>query len=109
MTTPIYDKLTSLGFTHQVISHVQDRFVRGSVSTNTIENFWSCLKRMIGGTYISVTPKHLNSYVTEQAFRFNVRRGFTEQERGLVLLHGIQGKRLTYKELIARTDRGGIQ
>ncbi|HZL26872.1 MAG TPA: IS1595 family transposase [Acidobacteriaceae bacterium] len=100
---PIYDKLPSLGFTHEVINHTQDRFARGSVSTNRIENFWSCLKRTIGGTYVSVSPAHLNSYVTEQAFRFNLREGFTEQQRGIVLLNGIQGKRLTYKQLTART------
>lgn len=99
---PIYDKLPSLGFTHEVINHTQDRYARGPVNTNSIENFWSCLKRMLRGTYISVTPKHLNSYVIEQAFRFNVRHGFTEQQRGIALLNGIQGKRLTYKELVAR-------
>jgi len=99
---PIYDKLPSLGYGHEVINHTKNFFTRGSVNTNSIENFWSCLKRTISGTYVSVRPKHLNSYVTEQAFRFNVRKGFTEQQRGIVLLNGIQGKRLTYKELIAR-------
>jgi transposase-like protein len=100
---PIYDKLASLGFTHEVINHTQDRFARGPMNTNSIENFWSCLKRTIKGTYVAVSPAHLNSYVIEQAFRFNVRKGFSEQQRGIVLLNGIQGKRLTYKSLIART------
>ena len=99
----IYDKLRSYGFTHETINHTQDRFVRGPVHTNTIENFWSCVKRTIQGTYVTVSPAHLNAYVAEQAFRFNVRKGFTEQQRGIVLLHGIQGKRITYRELIART------
>jgi transposase-like protein len=101
---PIYDRLKKLGFGHEIINHTQDRYVRGRVSTNTIENFWSCLKRTIKGTYVSVDPKHLNAYVVEQAFRFNVRKGFTEQERSFVLLHGITGKRLTYAELIGKTD-----
>lgn len=100
---PIYDGLKKLGFTHEVISHAQDSFVRGSVHTNTIENFWSCLKRTLKGTYVAVSPAHLNSYVAEQMFRFNVRKGFTEEQRGHVLLHGIQGKRLTYKELTGRS------
>jgi transposase-like protein len=99
---PVYDRLKKLGFTHEVIDHTQDRFARGSIHTNTIENFWSCLKRTLRGTYVAVSPAHLNSYVTEQAFRFNCRKGFTEQERGFMLLNGILGKRLTYKELIAR-------
>lgn len=99
---PIYDRLKSMGFAHEVINHTQDNFVRGPVHTNTIENFWSCLKRTIRGTYVSVSPRHLDSYVKEQAFRFNLRKGFTEQQRGIVLLNGIQGKRLTYKELASR-------
>lgn len=98
----IYDKMRSLGYDHETINHQQDKFVRGSVHTNTIENFWSCLKRTIKGTYISVSPRHLNAYVQEQAFRFNVRKGFSEQHRSIVLLNGIQGRRLTYKQLTAR-------
>lgn len=98
----IYDKLAAQGFTHEIINHAQDKFVRGPVNTNSIENFFSCLKRTIKGTYVSVSPRHLNSYVQEQAFRFNVRKGFSEQQRSIVLLNGIQGKRLTYKQLIAR-------
>lgn len=98
----IYDKLPAIGYDHEIINHKEERFARGRVNTNSIENFWSCLKRMLKGTYISVTPKHLNAYVTEQAFRFNVRHGFTEQQRGFVLLHGIVGKRLTYADLTAR-------
>lgn len=89
-------------YNRAIINHAVN-YVVGHIHTNSIENFWSCLKRTLKGTYISVTPKHLNAYVMEQAFRFNVRHGFTEQQRGIVLLNGIQGKRLTYKELIART------
>ena len=100
----IYDMVRWQGksFTHETINHHEDAFKVGRVHTNTIENFWSCLKRTLKGTYVSVSPRHLNAYVGEQAFRFNVRKGFTEQQRGIVLLNGIQGKRLTYKELIGR-------
>jgi transposase-like protein len=91
---------------HVFVSHSTDGYVVNGRSTryhtNSIENFWSCLKRMLKGTYISVSPKHLAAYTTEQAFRFNVRNGFTEQQRGIVLLNGILGKRLTYAALIAR-------
>jgi transposase-like protein len=97
-----YDYVHTQGFTHFKINHQRDSFVVGPVHTNTIENFWSCLKRTIKGTYVAVSPAHLNAYVAEQSFRFNVRKGFTEQQRGIVLLHGIQGKRLTYKELVGR-------
>lgn len=97
----IYEKVGK-DYKHRVINHEQEFFKSGSVHTNTIENFWSCLKRMLKGTYIAVSPKHLAAYATEQAFRFNVRNGFTEQQRGIVMLNGIQGKRLTYAQLIAR-------
>ncbi len=87
---------------HVNVNHGFDGYTVGRYHTNSIENFWSCLKRMLKGTYISVMPKHLAAYATEQAFRFNVRRGFTEQQRHHVALHGIQGRRLTYAELISR-------
>jgi transposase-like protein len=99
---PIYDQLTRMGYTHEVINHTADRFVRGNVHTNTIENFWNCLKRMLSGTYISVRPKHLQAYCQEQSFRFNCRKGFTEEQRLRVVLDGFTGKRLTYAELIGK-------
>lgn len=100
----IYDNVRWQGqsYKHHTINHTGGNYVDGPIHTNTIENFWSCVKRMLKGTYISVSPRHLNAYVVEQAFRFNVRKGFTEQQRGIVMLNGIQGRRLTYKELTAR-------
>ncbi len=56
-------------FYHEVINHVEG-YVRDHVHTNSIENFWSLLKRGLGGTYISVEPIHLDKYVDEQVFRF---------------------------------------
>ena len=51
------------------------RYVDGHIHTNGIENFWSLLKRSLGGTYISVEPFHLFRYLDEQSFRFNNRKG----------------------------------
>lgn len=101
----LYDRVNRLPqkYDHSTINHVQDRFVRGPVHTNTIENFWSVLKRTIRGTYISVRPEHLGAYVGESCFRFNHRKDIGEQLRFNALAAGIYGKRLTYKELIART------
>lgn len=100
----VYDNVRWAGksYQHHTINHAGGNYVDGSVHTNSIENFWSCVKRMLKGTYISVSPRHLNAYIIEQAFRFNVRKGFTEQQRGIVMLNGIYGRRLTYKALIAR-------
>jgi hypothetical protein len=72
--------------------------VSGSVHTNGVENFWSCLKRGLGGTYISVRPYQLFRYLDEQVFRYN-RRDLTDLERLQRVLRGTDGKRVTYKEL----------
>lgn len=85
-------------YVHEVINHAVE-YVRDSiVHTNSIENFWSLLKRSIKGTYVSVSPAHLQKYVEEQMFRFNERKG-NDQMRFLALLDQISGKRLTYSEL----------
>lgn len=66
--------------------------------TNTIEGFWSILKRGIFGVYHFTSKKHLQLYVDEFVFRYNTR---TQKEavRFNALLENIQ-KRVTYKELI---------
>ena len=61
-------------YVHNVIDHAE-AYVRGDVHTNGLENFWSCLKRGLKGTYVSVEPFHLFRYLDEQAFRFNNRKG----------------------------------
>lgn len=67
---------------------------------NGIENFWSCLKRGLKGTYIHVEPEHLFRYVDEQVYRFNTRK-MADLDRFFKALVGVSGKRLTYKDLIA--------
>ena len=84
-------------YTHEVIDHAK-AYVRGHVHTNGLENFWSLLKRMIKGTYVSVEPFHLFRYLDEQAFRFNERKD-NDQGRFLKAIAGIIGKRLTWKNL----------
>ena len=88
-------------FRHQVINHAE-AYVQGRVHTNGIENFWSLLKRSIGGTYIAVEPFHLFRYIDEQAFRFNHRKDWNDEERAAQVLSQVHGKRLTYKELTAK-------
>lgn len=85
-------------FVRETVNHSIE-YVRGNVHTNSIENFWSLLKRSIKGTYVSVSPAHLQKYVEEQVFRFNERKG-DDQMRFFALLDQISGKRLTYNELI---------
>jgi transposase-like protein len=88
-----------INFAHEVINHAE-AYVRGNVHTNGIENFWSCLKRALGGTYISVEPFHLFRYLDEQTFRFNNRRDMNDRSRFELAMRNVAGKRLTYKKLI---------
>jgi hypothetical protein len=79
--------------------------VRGNVHTNGIENFWSLLKRGLGGTYISVEPFHLFRYMDEQAFRFNNRKGMDDGDRFNVLASKVVGKRLTFAEVTGKIGK----
>lgn len=89
-------------YTHLVINHLES-YVRGNVHTNGLENFWSLLKRGLGGTYVSVESFHLFRYVDEQAFRFNNRKKpMNDYERFEKVLSQIAGKRLTYAELTGK-------
>jgi hypothetical protein len=65
-----------------------------------MENFWSLLKRTLGGTYVSVDPHHLFRYLDEQMFRFNKRKLTDAQRLGLIVSQ-IANRRLTYEQLTA--------
>jgi transposase-like protein len=93
-------------FNHGVVNHLST-YVDGQVHTNGMENFWSLLKRGLGGTYISVEPFHLFRYVDEQAFRFNNRKHadgepMKDSERFDVAMRQVIGKRLTWAELTGK-------
>jgi transposase-like protein len=68
-----YKTLKHLGFKHGVVSHSTGQYVRGKYHTNSIEGFWSMLKRSIKGTHIHVSAKHLKKYLVEFEFRYNMR------------------------------------
>lgn len=68
-----YKKLKTHGFKHDMINHDKEGYVRGDIHTNTIEGFWLQMKRSIDGTYHSVSPKYLQTYVDEFAYRYNHR------------------------------------
>ncbi len=70
---PIYDKVSGHGYDHRRINHAEKVYVMGDVHTNTIEGFWSLLKRGIGGVYHQVSAKYLQMYCDEYAYRYNRR------------------------------------
>jgi transposase-like protein len=84
-------------YIHHVIDHAYE-YVRDNVHTNSIESFFSVLKRTIKGTYIAPRPQHLQRYIEEQVHRFNEREK-TDGERFPVVVKQADGVRLTYKAL----------
>lgn len=88
-------------YQHQIVDHAV-KYVDGRVSTNTLENFWSLLKRGLHGTYVSVEPFHLFRYLDEQMFRFNNRKYMNDSQRFKLAMGQVSGKRLTYAELTAK-------
>ena len=89
-------------FTHKVINHAE-KYVDGQIHTNSLENFWSLLKRGISGTYVSVEPFHLFRYLDEQSFRFNNRK-VDDAYRFDLAVSQVVGKRLTYSQLTGKSD-----
>ena len=87
-------------YKHQFVTHSAEEYVRGEVTTNSIESVWAVLKRGLTGVYHHVDKKHLGRYVNEFTFRLNdgkVER--TSQQRIGSLLDNAVGKRLTFEEL----------
>lgn len=83
-------------FDHEIVNHKVGEYVRGDAHTNTIEGYFSILKRGITGIYHHVSQQHLKRYLCEFDFRYNFRK-ISDDERALEALRGIEGKRLTYR------------
>ena len=62
-----------LGYQHRRIHHSERVYVMGDIHTNTIEGFWSLVKRGIGGVYHSVGSQYLQTYLDEYVYRYNRR------------------------------------
>jgi ISXO2-like transposase domain len=89
-------------YVHGIVNHME-AYVNGNVHTNGLENFWSLLKRGLGGTYVSVEPFHLFRYIDEQAYRFNNRKA-SGGERFETAMKQIVGRRLTFAELTGKPE-----
>lgn len=68
-----YANLRKFGYRHQKVSHSAKEYARGDVHVNTLEGYWSQLKRSIRGTHVHVSGKHLWKYVSEFSYRYNMR------------------------------------
>lgn len=91
-------------YDHEIVKHNEGQYVNGRVHTNTIEGFWSLLKRGIIGIYHHTSEKHLQKYVDEFVFRYNTREDESETTRFNLLLSKSE-VRTKYHELIANNNQ----
>ena len=82
------------------MQHSVSEYVRDLAHTNSMESFWSMLKRGYIWVYHKISPKHLGRYVAEFSGRHNIRRADTRMQMAYVV-EGMFGKRLRYRVLIA--------
>ena len=82
---------------HETVNHSRKEYVRGDVTTNTVEGFFGLLKRGINGVYHQVSKKHLHRDVQEFEFRYNARK-MSDGERTVMAVAGFEGKRLKYRD-----------
>jgi transposase-like protein len=69
-----YNNLSSQGYKHETVNHGTGEYARGSVHVNSIEGYWSNLKKSISGTHVHVSKKHLGKYSNEFEYRYNSRQ-----------------------------------
>jgi len=91
----------SKDYTHGTVYHGIGEYVRGEVHTNTIEGFWSLLKRQIIGIHHSVSPQHLQRYCDEASYRYNVR-GEAQDVKFNDAIKRAENARLKYDDLIRK-------
>ncbi len=100
----VYPAITKDFAGHGTVNHSAEEYVRAYFwHTNTVENYFSILKRGITGTFHHVSEAHLHRYLSEFDFRHNARSGLgvNDEQRMAKAAKGISGKRLTYR----RTSR----
>lgn len=97
---PAYGNLTDKDTKHEIVNHSVNEWVRGDVHTNNIESVWSLFKRSLIGSYHHLSVKHLDSYLSEIAWRFENRKNdflFRDTLRAL-----IRAQKMPYRALIER-------
>ena len=88
---------------HLTVNHSKSEYRNGLAYTNTVEGFFSSLKRSIYGIYHSVSPKHLHRYCEETSYRYNSRK-IEDKDRFILTLQQTEG-RLTYNNLIQKNQK----
>ena len=94
----LYTKIGAEFAAHETVKHSDEEYVRGDVTTNSVEGFFSIFKRGMRGVYQHCSEKHLHRYLSEFDFRYSnrVAIGVNDGERAARAVKGASGKRLTY-------------
>jgi transposase-like protein len=96
----LYHKVGKEFAAHETVNHGEKEYVRGDVTTNTVEGYFSIFKRGMRGVYQHCAEKHLHRYLAEFDFRYNMRAslGYNDTDRTIAAVRGGEGKRLTYHQ-----------
>ncbi len=88
---------------HKIVKHSSGQYVDGVAHTNSVEGFWSLLKRGVIGTFHYVSPQHLQSYCDEFAYRYNTKDITTEKRFGDTVRR-FDSAKLTYSQLTSKIE-----
>ena len=102
-----YRGLDKMFGTHEIIHHEKDEFVNGDIHTNSVEGFFSTLKRGIYGIYHQASPKHMQRYCDEFAYRYNTRK-MKDFERFTLSLQNME-RRITWVDLVKKVETSNNQ
>lgn len=97
----VYNEMGDQFAGHETVNHTKGEYVRGKAHTNTIEGAFSHFDRMVIGTYHSISPKHMQAYANESAYRYNTRK-ITDPVRFEETVLKCSGVRLTYNSLVRK-------
>ncbi|MEK6245007.1 MAG: IS1595 family transposase [Pseudomonadota bacterium] len=97
----VYNKVGKPFARHEVVNHSKGEYVRGDATTNTVEGYFSILKRGLHGIYHNVSEHHLHRYLSEFDFRYS-HRNLSDGQRTSLAIKQAQGKRLMYREPIEK-------
>lgn len=95
----VYDHVGRAYKSHETVNHSAKEYLRDDVYTNTVEGYFSVLKRGIYGVYRHVSEAHLKRYLAEFDFRYSnrIKLGIDDHMRADLALRGAKGKRLMYR------------
>lgn len=98
--TKVYNQVGKEFASHDKVNHSANEYARSDITTNTVESSFAILKRGLYGTFHHVSEAHLQRYANEFDFRWNTREklGFSDADRAIAALKGIEGKRLMYNQ-----------